>query len=133
MIDLNLTEVPSTKAQDANPTLTRWLDDKCISLDEGSHTTFFIGHQIEYYSDGDDSEVSRTVAFPIRVQKPVSRDAAINAAEMEAYQLNTAMEVASFTASMARKFRENPQDSEVLAHDEFIQWVKQELTKIGIS
>ena len=41
------------------------------------------------------------------------------------------MEVARFSASMARKHRENPKDQEVKEHDAFISWVKEELTKIG--
>ena len=77
------------------------------------------------------SEYTPMKAFPIRVMKPVNRDMAINAAEMEAYCLNSAMEVASFSASMARKHRENSKDQEVKEHDAFISWVKEELTKIG--
>jgi hypothetical protein len=42
------------------------------------------------------------------------------------------MEVASFTASLARKYRDNPDDAEVREHDEFIAWVKDELSKIGV-
>ena len=41
------------------------------------------------------------------------------------------MDVASFGASMARKFRENPDDPEVKEHDKFISWVKKELSGIG--
>jgi hypothetical protein len=132
MISLNKTEVPTTKADDINAAFSTWKDNKCVALDEGSHITYFIGHESESYTDEQGTEHTRTLAFPIRVAKPTSRDAVINAAEMEAYSLASAMEVASFTASMARKFRENAQDDEVLAHDEFIAWVKVELSKIGV-
>lgn len=40
-------------------------------------------------------------------------------------------DVASFGSSLSRKFRDNPLDSEVKEHDDFIKWVKEELTKIG--
>jgi hypothetical protein len=51
---------------------------------------------------------------------------------MEAYSLNSAMDVASFNASLSKKFRENSNDEEVKDHDELINWVRTELTKIGI-
>jgi hypothetical protein len=101
--------------------------------------TLYVDHydytQIEPQAEGAEKEPQEhivTRAFAIRVQKPLSRDAAINAAEMEAYQLRSAMEVASFTASLARKYRDNPNDAEVREHDEFIAWVKDELSKIGV-
>ena len=70
--------------------------------------------------------------YPIRVDKPISRDVLINAAEMQAFGLVTAMDVASFNASLARKSREGEDNEDVKEHDEFINWVKEELTKIGI-
>jgi hypothetical protein len=132
MIDLNKVEIPTSKADDVNAAFSTWKDGKCISINEGSHMTFYVAHEQQQVTDEQGNELTRTLAFPIRVQKPVTRDAAINAAEMEAYALTSAMEVASFTASMARKFRENPGDAEVLAHDEFIEFIKQELTAIGV-
>ncbi len=132
MIELNKTQVPTTPAEDINPAYTNWRNGKCVSINEGSHITYFVGHESEPTVDEEGKECMITLAFPIRVAKPVTRDAAINAAEMAAYNLTTAMEVASFTASMARKFRENADDAEVKAHDEFIAWVKDELTEIGV-
>jgi hypothetical protein len=132
MINLNKLQVPTTQAEDVNQPYTGWRDGKYVSIDEGSHITYFVGHESATAADEDGKERVITLAFPIRVAKPITRNAAINAAEMEAYGLSTAMEVASFTASMARKFRDNPDDSEVKAHDEFIAWVKNELTEIGV-
>jgi hypothetical protein len=123
MITLNY--IPTPSVQEDN---SKWTDGKCISIDEGTHVTFFIDHYTEENSEG---EVI-TRAFPIRVAKPVKRDLAINAAEMEAYGLTTAMQVASFNASLARKSRENIDDEEVKEHDSFIEHVKEELTKLGI-
>lgn len=143
MIDLNYTEVPSTPEQDGNKGHSRWLGGKCVSVDEGSHVTFYLGHELREdarVESGENSELGTensevrevTMAFAVRVAKPVTRDAAINAAEMEAYGLSTPMQVASLAASMARKSRQNPQDEEVAEHDKFIEWVKTELTEIGV-
>ena len=55
------------------------------------------------------------------------------AEEMEAYGLRSSMEVASLNASLARKHRLDPDDSEVTEHDNFIAWVKRELDSIGLT
>ena len=125
----NYVTVPAGPAQDINQGLTRWLDGKCISLDEGTHVTVFINHYIDSVDD-DGNDIVK--AFPIRVEKPASRDSLINAAEMQSYGLITSMDVASFNASLARKSRENEDNEKVKEHDDFISWVKQGLTKIGM-
>jgi hypothetical protein len=132
MLNKNYVEVPATMEEDMNKGLTRWVDGKYVSIDEGTHVTLYIGHVTETITDEEGEERTVVRAFPVRVESPVSRDAAINAAEMEAYGLRTAMEVASFAASIARKGRINPSDPEVTEHDEFIAWVKEELTGIGV-
>jgi hypothetical protein len=133
MLDfLNYTQVPTTKEEDINTDCTKWLGDRIVSFDEGKYITLYIGHHTEEVPSEDDTTATATFALPIRVAKPLTRDVAINAAEMQAYRLTTPMEVASFGASMARKFRLNPDDEEVKQHDEFIEWVKSELTSIGV-
>ena len=133
---INYIEVPSTEEQDLNRGKTTWRNGKCVMLDEGRHVTIYIGHKEEYrYGTGEDeSSVEEKImtAFPIRVVKPLSKSASINAAEMNAYALPGAMEVASFNASLARKWRENINDTEVKEHDEFIKWVKEELKMTGL-
>lgn len=124
---INFVQVPSSKLEDDNLGKTIWKDDKYISLDEGKNITIFIGH----YTEGSGENIV-TRAYPIRLDKPITRDKAINSAEMEAYSLNSAMDVASFNASLSKKFREDPEDKEVKDHDELINWVRKELTKIGI-
>lgn len=132
MLNKNYVEVPSSQEMDDNKDLTRWVGGKYVSIDEGTHVTLYIGHVAETTTDEEGEERTVIRAFPIRVENPVSRDAAINAAEMYAYGLRTAMDVASFAASIARKGRINPSDPEVTEHDEFIAWVKEELTGIGV-
>ena len=125
----NYVKVPSTTEQDINNGLTKWVDGKYISIDEGSHITVYIAHFVESQNELGDDVVK---AYPIRIEKPLSRDSIINAAEMQAYGLVTAMDVASFNASLARKSRDNEYSDEVKEHDVFINWVKDELTAIGI-
>lgn len=74
----------------------------------------------------------RVRAFVVEVENPVTRAKAINAAEMLAYNLHNALEVASFNASLARKARNQEDAEEVREHDEFIAAVKLELTAVGV-
>jgi hypothetical protein len=137
MKSLNYTSVPASRAEDINAANSRWLDGKIVSLESRNDITFYIAHRdittmVQDSPDSEPHEAAAVEAFAFTVKKPVSRDAAINAAEMEAYNLTSAMAVASFNASLARKHRENPDDAEVAEHDEFIALVKSELSKIGI-
>ena len=128
----NFEEVPITMDKDINKDASTWRDSKYISIDEGTHVTIYIAHYIEPSTDVDGNTINMMRAYPIRVDKPISRDVLINAAEMQAFGLVTAMDVASFNASLARKSREGEDNEDVKEHDEFINWVKEELTKIGI-
>lgn len=74
----------------------------------------------------------QTYAWQVWVDKPLTRAAAINACEQEAYGLKSAMEVASYGASLARKARLGEDTDEVSEHDAFIESVKKELTRIGV-
>jgi hypothetical protein len=135
MIRKNYVEVPSSKDMDLNTSESTWKGGKCISIDEGKYITVFVDHQNESIirdTNGVKQEQTITRALPIRVEKPMSRDKLINAAEMEAYNLHTAMDVASYNASLARKSRENETDGEIKEHDDFINFIKDCLTNIGI-
>lgn len=139
MKKLEKVQLPATKAEDINAESTTWLNGRCVKLDEGAYVSLFIDHEdtviYEPLPDGGDGERQPrnvVMASVIRVPKPLTRDMAINAAEMSAYGLPNAMEVASFNASLGRKSRIDPNDKEVTEHDAFIGWVKEELTKIGV-
>lgn len=93
-----------------------------------SYTTLYFFHEDETDAEGE----TVTRAFAVPVEKPVTRARAINAAEMAAYGLIDAMEVASFNAALSRKWRENPQDQECIEHDQFIENVKDGLDAMGI-
>ena len=131
MKKIDFLQVPSTPQEDINKGVTFWKDGKCIGIDEGKYRVLYLGHKVETSTNEEGAEVKATYAFPVRVEKPVTRDKAINAAEMEAYNLVSPMDVASFGSSLSRKFRDNKNDPEVKEHDEFITWVKEELTKVG--
>lgn len=130
MKKINYLQVPNNENEDSNKGFTFWRDGKCVGIDEGKYRVIYLAHKVGK-TIKEDGEIEETYAFPIRVDKPVTRDKAINAAEMEAYGLETPMDVASFGTSLSRKFRENENDEEVKEHDEFISWVKNELTKVG--
>ena len=135
MIRKNYVEVPSSKEMDINASESTWKGNRCISLDEGDYITVFVDHQSEPVIkeiNGIMQEQTIIRAFPIRVKKPLTRAKLINAAEMDAYNLNTAMDVASFNAALARKSRENETDEEIKEHDDFISFIKSKLTEIGI-
>lgn len=102
-------------------------------LNEGRCSIVYIGHEESTKLDEQGNEETETRAMQIRVDNPVTRGKVINSAEMEAYGLKSSMEVASFNASLARKHRMDPDDNEVIEHDKFIAWVKQELDSIGLT
>ena len=97
------------------------------------HTRLYLFREEEEAVELDSYEAGgATRAFVIEIDHPVTRAKAINAAEMKAYGLATALEVASFNASLARKARNEEDVEEVAEHDEFISEVKSELDNIGI-
>lgn len=134
-MNVNYIEVPSTIEEDANRRETTWRDGKCISIDEGLYLTVYIHHKTETISivnaEGVFEDKAITKALPIRVKKPFTRAKAINSAEVGAYNLLDAEDVAAFGTSLSRKFRENSEDTEVKEHDEYIRWVKEGLDAIG--
>lgn len=137
MKTVNYIEIPLTQEDDANKGKTVWKDGKCVSIDEGKrHVTVYLAHtkgvRMEYGSDGSVEEKDVMTAFPVRVDKPLTRDKLINAAEMAAYGLASAVDVASLNAALARKWRENINDLDVAEHDAFIRWVKTEIDKLGL-
>ena len=136
MKGLNYTEVPTTAAESLNGAKETWKDGKLVALDEGRHVTLYLGHRTytrtEAAPDGEATERTVTEAFAVRVAKPLTKAAAVNAAEMAAYGLRSAMDVASLNASLARKWRENVNDVEVREHDKLVAWVKEELGATGL-
>lgn len=139
MRTLERIELPPTQAEDINPGVTTWRGGRLVSLDEGDYVSLFIAHEdavVDEVLTEEDREASRprhvVYAQRVRVPKPLTRDMAINAAEMSAYGLKNAMEVASFNAALARKSRLDAADTEVADHDRFIEWVRAKLTEIGV-
>lgn len=129
---LNYVSVPLTTDEDANRGRTTWRDGMCTRMDLGRSVELYVGHETSSEVDEEGNSRDVCVAFAFTVDKPVTRAKAINAAEMAAYNLKTDMDVASFNASLARKARMGETVDEVTEHDEFIEWVKVELTKIGV-
>ena len=124
MTTLNKVICPEPNAEDSTLTIS---EGKVIMVDEDKYATVFIDHE-----EVETEEGIGHVATPLRVEKPVTRGKLINQAEMDAYGLQDAMEVASFGTSLSRKARFNSEDAEVVEHDEFIDHVKQLLDEVGI-
>lgn len=133
---LNYIEVPSDKSEDTERHLHTWVNGKCVMTDLGREVQIMLFHTTEkvteYRQDEEPVEREVTRAFCFNVEKPISRDKAINSAEMSAYNLHSAMDVASFAASLSRKSRTNETSEEVQEHDKFIEDVKSALTEIGL-
>lgn len=129
---VNYEVVPSKREEDFNPGKTVWRDGRLVSIDEGPAVTLYLAHSQDTAIDAEGTEQEVTRAFAVRVVKPLTRDRAINAAEMAGYGLTSAEDTASFNAALSRKWREDINDEEVKEHDEFIRWVKSELDKIGL-
>lgn len=137
MKSVNYIEVPLTEADDMNKGKTVWKDGKCAMLDEGSrHAVLYLGHRkssrTELSPEGEETEREVMEAFAVRVEKPLTRDRAVNAAEMAAYGLLDASDTASLNAALARKWRENVNDLDVAEHDAFVRWAKAEIDALGL-
>ena len=108
-------------------------DGQTVASELETATILYLGHEPETVIGEDGAELTQTRAFAVRVPNPVTRAAAIDAAERAAYGLHSADEVASFNAALARKSRQGEDADEVADHDQFIAWVKAELTRIGVT
>lgn len=98
-------------------------DGKVVRYEHGSKVNVYIFHE-----EGEDG----TRAMQLTMTAPMTRAKCINAAEMAAYGLIDAMDVAAFASSLSRKERTGEDLAEVREHDDFIAQVKVELTALGI-
>lgn len=120
-MNINKVIVPNTIGDGAGK--LNYRDGKLVSYEHGSVVNVYLFHE----EDGDNVR-----AMELTVHAPMTRAKCINAAEMAAYGLMNAMDVASFASSLSRKERTGEDMDEVREHDEFIASVKVELTNIGI-
>lgn len=136
MKELNKIEIPSAMAQDFNLANSVWKNGKLMIQRGTVRDVYFIGHETRTVIEPSEVEGSEPVtrqgifAFPIEVKKPANYGDVVNAAERQAYGLFSDEAAISFSASLGRKYRENNQDAEVLEHDQFIAYVKEELASI---
>lgn len=136
MKELNKIEIPASVAQDFNSANSVWKNGKLMIQRGTVRDTYFIGHEIRTVTEVPEGQESEPItreavfAFPVEVKKPAAYGDVVNAAERRAYALLSDEAAISFTASLSRKYRENNQDAEVIEHDQFIAYVKQELAPI---
>lgn len=135
---INKIPISSNPSERQFPERDTWLDGKLVLEKGDKYTTLYLYHESEKVltseMDEEGNEVQKEVeivrAFPVIVANPFTKDKAINAAEMTAYGLKDALDVASFNASLARKARMNASDPEVIEHDNFINDIKIQIDKI---
>lgn len=136
MLNLAKVEVPATQEQDFNVNQNVWVNGKLKIARGAYHDTYFILHENREVPEmttinEDDKEVTTTYqavfALPVVVSKPATYESVVNAAERVAYNLNSDAEAISFTASLARRSRLNPNDLETLEHDQFMNQILEEV------
>lgn len=135
MLNLIKVEVPASQEQDFNLANNVWANGKLMISRGAYHDTYFLQHETREVSDftrneeGEEVPTTRQAVFalPVVVKKPATYESVVNAAERIAYNLNSDAEAISFTASLARRYRLNSQDSETLAHDSFMNSVLEEV------
>lgn len=114
-----LVQVPSNPEEDYNQGLTKWINGKLIEFNEGKFINYYIRHQEEPVEDG-----IITLAYQIRVEKPVTSEKIITSVEKDVYDLYTEEDYSNFQASLVRKLQENPQDPFIQSHTKLIRWVE---------
>lgn len=118
---INKTIVPETIGDGVGQLIYK--DGKLVSYEHGSTVNVYLFHE----QDGE-----QVRALELTMSIPMTYDKCMNAAEMAVYGLQTAMDVASFNAGLARKERSGNM-ADILEHDNFMESVKVELEKLGIS
>ena len=135
MLNLIKFEVPASQEQDFNLANSVWANGKLMISRGAYHDTYFLQHETREVSDftrneeGEEVLITRQAVFalPVVVKKPATYEKVVNAAERVAYNLNSDAEAISFTASLARRSRLNPNDPETLEHDQFMNQVLEEV------
>lgn len=120
---MNINKVIVPKSTGDGQGRLNYHDGKLVSYEHGSVVNVYLFHE----QDGEDVR-----AMELTMTAPMTRAKCINAAEMNAYGLNDAMDVAAFASSLSRKERTGEDLEEVREHDDFIAQVKVELTALGI-
>lgn len=111
-----------------NPELWNVQDGKVISEDLGEKIRIFVAHETRAVpiqtGEEEVTEVERVFAYPIVVSKQEVYSSLVDAAERQEYN-------ESEINCVNRRGRKDAQDPVVKLHDDFIEWVMQELHKIG--
>ena len=120
---MNINKVIVPKSTGDGHGKLNYKDGKLVSYEHGNVVNVYLWHE----PDGEE-----TRAFEVTIQAPLTFDKCVNGAEMAAYGLANALEVASFNASLARKTRNGEDLAEVKEHDTFIKQAKLELCALGL-
>ena len=125
---LPMTQVPGTPEEDHNAGLTVWKNGKLIELNEGGdYSIFFFGHTTSETYDELGNPKTVTMAYPVRIKKPVTPEKIITAACMEIYGITNLEDQTNLNAEIMRKFVNNSSDADVKEHYKLIRWINDEI------
>ena len=123
-IIISLTNIPNNPEEDYNKKVTKWVNGRMISFDEGPFINYYIHHEDNTVADIDGNEKISTDAYQIRVEKPVTQEKIITAVEKDAYRLYSNQDFLDFQAKLVRDLQENPNSEFVVEHTKLLRWVK---------
>ena len=118
---INYVEVPNTDKYIENRSM--WVNGKITEFDEGIYSIFYIDHREENIVY-DDTVKTITLAYPIRVKKPITQEKIITAAVKDAFGLTSEEDFSNFQARLLRLFQTNPKSEEIIEYNNFINWVE---------
>lgn len=128
----------NTPLLSTDPNLT-FMGDKLVISTDGIEDTYYLFHEVRQtfrpetvLEEGDnyvekDVPYEVTYALAVTVPSPATYESVVDAVERKVFNLKSDSESISFNASLARKSRINPDDSEVREHDDFMNSVLQEV------
>ena len=125
---LPMTQVPNSPEEDHNAELSVWKNGKLIELNEGGdYSIFYFGHTVTETSDELGNPKTVTMAYPVRIKKPVTPEKIITAACMEIYGITNLEDQTNLNAEIMRKFVNNSSDTDVKNHYKLVRWINDEI------
>lgn len=118
-LTIHKVNVPNSIEEDTNRDRTVWVNGKLVEFDEGSHIIYYIDHQTDYTVDTNGGESMITLAYPIRVEKPVSNEKIIISALKNTYCLINEADFNNFQL----KLLQTSDSEEVKEYREFVSWI----------
>lgn len=117
--------IPNSIEEDFNKERTTWIDGKLVEFDEGNHIIYYIDHTTDTLIDEDGKEVLTSLAYPIRVEKPVTQEKIIISAVKNTYCLIDDKDINIFQMKLLQADNDSVEKNE---YREFINWINNGLS-----